>query len=55
MELLIAVLVTLGVVSSNETKTMSKAELEKAAHEQGVSQKEIDNTAKIIGLEEDSM
>ncbi len=41
MELLIALLIAFGSISADDSKTMSKAELEKEA--------------KIIGLEEDSM
>lgn len=52
MELLIAVLIAFGVVTSNDAANMSKAEMEKVAAEQGISQKEIDEKAAIIGLEE---
>jgi len=52
MELLIAVLIAFGVVTTNDATNMSKEELDKVATEQGISQKEIDEKAAIIGLEE---
>ena len=52
MELLIAVLIAFGVVSGEDAKSLSASELEKVATDSGLSQKEIDEKAKVIGLEE---
>ncbi|MCB9192290.1 MAG: hypothetical protein H6602_11550 [Flavobacteriales bacterium] len=55
MEILIAVLIAFGVVTGNDAVNMSKSEAEKIATESGLSQKQIDDKAAIIGLEETEM
>lgn len=55
MELLLAVLVSFGVITSNQTSNISKAEAEKLVKENGITQKQIEDQASIIGLEESDM
>jgi hypothetical protein len=52
MEILIAVLIAFGVITSNDAVNLSKSEAEKIATESGLSQKQLDDKAAIIGLEE---
>lgn len=52
MELLIAVLIAFGVVTSNDAAKMSSTELEKLATEKNISQDDMKKQAEIIGLEE---
>ena len=55
MELLIAVLIAFGVITSGDAEKLSLSELEKIAVEKEISKQDIEEKAKIIGLEEDDM
>ncbi|MCB9185591.1 MAG: hypothetical protein H6601_02465 [Flavobacteriales bacterium] len=52
MELLIAVLIAFGVVSSQDASKISKEKAEKLIMDNNISQSDIDKEASIIGLEE---
>lgn len=55
MELLIAVLIAFGTISSNDAAGLSKADAEKLVQESKISKSDIDKHASIIGLEESDM
>jgi hypothetical protein len=52
MELLIAVLISLGFVTSGDADKLSQDQLDKIVHEKNISQEDIKKEASIIGLEE---
>tara|TARA_R110002072_G_scaffold18370_4_gene69079 strand:- start:1711 stop:1878 length:168 start_codon:yes stop_codon:yes gene_type:complete len=52
MELLIAVLIAFGTISSNDASSLSKADAEKLVQESKISKADLDKQASIIGLEE---
>jgi hypothetical protein len=52
MELLIAVLIAFGVVTSNDAANMSAASAEKLVKQNNITKAQIDKQAAIIGLEE---
>lgn len=55
MELLIAVLISLGVVSGNNASNLTAASAEKIVKENNITKAQIDKQAAIIGLEESDM
>ncbi|GEM_PF-1834249 len=55
MELLIAVLIAFGVVTSNDAANMSAATATKLVSQNNISKTQIDKQASIIGLEEAEM
>lgn len=52
MELLIAVLVAFGVITTRDTSNIDQATIDKLIKENNITQSQIDAEAKIIGLEE---
>jgi len=55
MELLIAVLIALGTISSTDSSNLSKADAEKLVLESKITKADLDKQASIIGLEESDM
>lgn len=55
MELLIAVLIALGAISSNDASTLTKSDAESIISESRISKAEFKKQAAIIGLEESDM
>jgi hypothetical protein len=55
MELLIAVLIAFGVVSSGDASKLDRSTAERLVKESQISQADIDKEASIIGLEESDM
>ena len=55
MELLIAVLIAFGVVSSGDAQKLNSSTVEKLIQENKISQSDIEKEAAIIGLEESDM
>lgn len=55
MELLIAVLIAFGVVSSGDAQKLDASSVEKLVQESNISQSDIEKEAAIIGLEESDM
>lgn len=55
MELLIAVLIAFGVISSDKADNLSQQEAEKLIVENKISDSDIKQQAEIIGLEESDM
>lgn len=55
MELLIAVLIAFGVVSSGEASLLDTSSAEKLIQENQISKSDMEKEAAIIGLEESDM
>ena len=55
MELLIAVLIAFGTISSSDASKLSQADAEKLIQEAKISKAEFEKQASIIGLEESDM
>lgn len=52
MELLIAVLIALGVVTTKDSSSLDQKSIDKIIQQNNITQKQIDDQAQIIGLEE---
>ena len=52
MELLIAVLIALGVVSTDEAKSLDQSNVDKLIEQNDITSKQIEEQTYIIGLEE---
>ena len=55
MELLIAVLIALGTISSNEATTLTRSEAETIVNSSRVAKAEYERQLAIIGLEDSDM
>ena len=55
MELLIAVLIAFGVVNSTDASKLNASSVDQLIKENSITQKDINDKASIIGLEESDM
>jgi len=55
MELLIAVLIAFGTISSTDATSLSKADAQKLVEQSKITKADLDKQASIIGLEESDM
>jgi len=55
MELLIAVLIAFGTISSNDATRLNRADAERLVQESKISKADLDKQASIIGLEDSDM